>query len=106
MWKALVYFSRRLSAIGEFIFQVLFRIVRKDEVIAKSAPRGQGTEFMQVTCSLGSIRFGSRFSSKMVVYGHCLVTLPAQLMKTLKWFTQLPTLMQSHSGGDSVASRC
>ena len=26
--------------------------------------------------------------------------------ETLKWLTQLPTLMQSHSGGDSVASRC
>ena len=30
---------------------------------------------------LGSIRFGSPFSSKRVVYGHCLVTLPTQLMK-------------------------
>ena len=29
----------------------------------------------------GSIRFGSPFSSKIVVYGHCLVTLPTQLMK-------------------------
>ena len=26
--------------------------------------------------------------------------------ETLKWLTQLPALMQSHSGGDSVASRC
>ena len=26
--------------------------------------------------------------------------------ETLKWLTQLPTLMQSHSVGDSVASRC
>ena len=26
--------------------------------------------------------------------------------ETLKWLTQLPTLMQSHSGDDSVASRC
>ena len=30
---------------------------------------------------LGSIRFGSPFSSRVVVYGHCLVTLPTQLMK-------------------------
>ena len=30
---------------------------------------------------LGSILFGSPFSSKIVVYGHCLVTLPTQLMK-------------------------
>ena len=30
---------------------------------------------------LGLIRFGSLFSSKIVVYGHCLVTLPTQLMK-------------------------
>ena len=57
---------------------------------------------------LGSIRFGSPFSSlqKIVVYGHCLVTLPTQFNETLKWLTQLPTLMQNHSGGDSVASRC
>ena len=26
--------------------------------------------------------------------------------ETLKWLTQLPALMQNHSGGDSVASRC
>ena len=26
--------------------------------------------------------------------------------ETLKWLTQLPTLMQNHSGGDSVTSRC
>ena len=25
--------------------------------------------------------------------------------ETLRWLTQLPTLMQNHSGGDSVASR-
>ena len=30
---------------------------------------------------IGSIRFGSLFSSKIMVYGHCLVTLPTQLMK-------------------------
>ena len=26
--------------------------------------------------------------------------------ETLKWLTQLPTLILNHSGGDSVASRC
>ena len=41
---------------------------------------------------LGSIRLGYPFSSKIVVDGHCLVTLPTQLIK--------------HSGGDSVTSRC
>ena len=29
---------------------------------------------------LGSIRFGSPFPSKIVVYRHCLVTLPTALM--------------------------
>ena len=52
------------------------------------------------------LRLSFLFSSKIVVYGHCLVTLSTQLMKTLKWLTQLLTLMQNHSGGDSVASRC
>ena len=56
---------------------------------------------------LGSIRFCSPFSSlqKIVVYGHCLVTAHT-INGTLKWLTQLPTLMQNHSGGDSVTSRC
>ena len=31
--------------------------------------------------NLGSIRFSSPFSSKIVVYGHCLVTLPTRVMK-------------------------
>ena len=48
----------------------------------------------------------SFFFKKIVFYGHCLATLPTQLLKTLKWLTQLPTLMQNHSGGDSVTSRC
>ena len=30
---------------------------------------------------LGTIRFGSPFSSKIAVYGHCLLTLPTHLMK-------------------------
>ena len=55
---------------------------------------------------LSSICFGSPFSSKIVVYGRCLVTLLTQLNETLKCLTQLPTLAQCHSGGDSVASRC
>ena len=52
----------------------------------------------------GSIRFGSPFSSKLVVYGHYFAHT---INETLKWFTQLPTLMQDHSGGDIVVSfRC
>ena len=31
--------------------------------------------------NLGLIDFGSPFSSNIVVYGHCLVTLPTELMK-------------------------
>ena len=53
---------------------------------------------------LGSIRFGSPFSSKIVVYGHGLVTAHT-INEMLKWLAQLPTLMQNHSGGDSVTSR-
>ena len=52
----------------------------------------------------GSIRFGSPLSSKIVVYGHCLVTLATQLMKHEN--AQLPALMQSHPGDDNVMSRC
>ena len=56
--------------------------------------------------NLGSILFGSPFSTKIVVYGHCLVTFAHIVNETLKWLTQLLTLMQNRSGGDSVASRC
>ena len=51
------------------------------------------------------IRFGSPFSaSKVVVCGHCLiVTLSLTINETLEWLSPLPILMQSHSGGDSVA---
>ena len=40
------------------------------------------------------IRFGSPFSSKVVVCGHCLVTLFLTINETLKWFSSLPILMQ------------
>ena len=57
---------------------------------------------------LGAIRFGSPFSSKNNNCG--LWTLSCDfahtIHETLKWLTQLPTLMQNHSGGDSVTSRC
>ena len=55
---------------------------------------------------LGSIRFGSPFSSKIVVYERLSSVFAHTINETLKWLTQLPTLMQNHSGGDSVASRC
>ena len=40
------------------------------------------------------IRFGSAFSSKVVVCGHCLVTLSLTINETLKWLALLPVLMQ------------
>ena len=42
----------------------------------------------------GSNRFGSPFSSKVVVCGHCLVTLSLTIKETLKWLSSLPILMQ------------
>ena len=39
-------------------------------------------------------RFGSPFSSKVVVCGHCLVTLSLTTNETLKWLSSLPILMQ------------
>ena len=52
------------------------------------------------------LRLSFLFSSKIVVYGHRLVTFAHTINETLKWLTQLPTLMQNHSGCDSVTSRC
>ena len=40
------------------------------------------------------IRFGSPFSSKVVVCGHCLVTLSLTINQTLKWLSSLPILTQ------------
>ena len=39
-------------------------------------------------------RFGSPFSSKVVVCGHGLVTLSLTVNETLKWLSSLPILMQ------------
>ena len=38
--------------------------------------------------------FGFPFSSKVPVYGHCLVTVPLPIYETLKWLIPLPLLMQ------------
>ena len=40
------------------------------------------------------IRFGSSFSSKIVVCGHCLVILSLTINETLKWLSSLLILMQ------------
>ena len=44
--------------------------------------------------TLVRICFRSPFTSKVVVCGCCLVTLSLTIMKTLKWLSSLPTLMQ------------
>ena len=41
-----------------------------------------------------SAHFGSPFSSKVVVCGHCLVTLSLTINETLKWLSSLSILMQ------------
>ena len=38
--------------------------------------------------------FGSSISSKVVIYGHCLVTLPCTTNATVKWLTSMPILMR------------
>ena len=40
------------------------------------------------------IRFGSIFYSKVVVCGHCLVTLSLTINETLKWLSLLPSIVQ------------
>ena len=47
-------------------------------------------------------RFGSPFSSNVVVCGHCLVTLSATVNETIKWSSSLPILMQDDNS-DNVA---
>ena len=36
--------------------------------------------------------FGSLFSSKAAVYGHCLATLPLAINETLKWLSSPPII--------------
>ena len=47
-----------------------------------------------LVCSRISVpfHFGSPFSSKVVVCGHCLVTLSLTINETLKWLSSLPIL--------------
>ena len=40
-----------------------------------------------------TLRFFLPLSSKIVVYGHCLVTSPCTMNETLKWLTSPPILM-------------
>ena len=56
-------------------------------VVSRSAgPEAEGRRF---DCP----RFGSPpFSSKTVIYGHCLVTLPCTVNETVKWLTSLAHL--------------
>ena len=53
---------------------------------------------------LSSIRFGSPFSPKIMVYGQPSCDFAHTVNETLKWLSQQPTLMRSHSGGNSAAS--
>ena len=54
---------------------------------------------------LGSIRFRSPFVFKICGLWTMSRDFARTVNEILKWLTQLPTLMQSHSGGDSVTSR-
>ena len=49
------------------------------------------------------VRFGLSFSSKVVVYGHCLVSLTPTIIEVLTCLTPLPIFIQNHSGGDIIA---
>ena len=52
---------------------------------SKSTGKRQGSRF--------DTRSDSPFSSRIVVYGHCLVTLSGTMSKTFKWLTTLPFLI-------------
>ena len=47
-----------------------------------------------------TLRVGSPFCSKIVIYGRCLVTLPCTINEALKWLTSLAH--GNHSSGNSV----
>ena len=56
-------------------------------------PSGKGVRLVSRGTSV-RIRFGSPFSSKVVVCGHCHVTLSLTINGTLKWLSSLTVLMQ------------
>ena len=55
----------------------------------------QGARLVSGRKQVGLPGFGSLFSSKIVIYGHCLVTLPCTINETVKWLTLLPILMRN-----------
>ena len=63
----------------------------------------------RTACEPEGPRFDSAsalLSSKVVVYGHGLVTLSLTVIaETLKWLSSLPILCRSHSCDDSVSDR-
>ena len=56
-------------------------------------PRGKALEAGSKRASVRFL-FVSPFSSKVVVCGHCFMTLFLTITETLKWLSSLPTLMQ------------
>ena len=73
------------------------------EPIAAATGKGRDDECEVLGQALSSIPFGC--PSKLVVYGELSCDFAHTIDETLKCLTQLPALMQSHSDGDSVASR-
>ena len=68
-----------MTALGIILLQnqlFSFCLVQKKSRFGPAVRRKAGEQK-----DLGSIRLGSLFSSKIVVYGHCLVTLPTLLVK-------------------------
>ena len=63
-------FHRHLSSRADSGIELL--VSRCGLVVRRYAGKQEG---------LGSVCFGTPFSSKCVVYGHCIVTLPTELMK-------------------------
>ena len=73
-----------LPSPGQFLPSLLPPVSRLGMLVRRSAGKRKDAG--------SSPRFGSPFSSKVVIYGHCLVTLPCTINHILKWLTSLPIL--------------
>ena len=67
-------------------------MVRERELASEPVwPSGKGVGLVSRTSDVRFL-FGSPFSSKVVVCGHCLGTLSLTINETLKWLSSLPGL--------------
>ena len=85
-----IFLSLRSGTVEFYLYAERLRLYKSSSHKSRVERRSAGKQK-----DAGSTpRFGSPFSSKIVIYGHCLGILPCTINETLKWLTSLPVLMR------------